>query len=1207
MAHKTNPEHINKLAREDKILETDLLKRYEAAEDPKAKHDLKCEWKKRHPFKNFENHLAAYHESKNGRLGVEVEIKDRVKLNTKISIQVLREELDLFYTKKGNILHIWQRFNEEGLKSADLLGGDYQDNAIRVVFEHNHDMGATLLSKLRSADAKVRAEALDLVENIKTYMDKYRETTEKSVKTVKEFREGVVMDEVKEGFRNALDYYKERPMVALGSLGLLVGAYWYFGMREEGDAHGAHGAHGAGHEEKWGTKFLKLTAGAGLIAGGLWGANNMFAAFRDDEKTALDILFFSKDFYKVDKVNQLFKDEMFALTDDNRAAYEAMSHLGEAKGSTIAEAFDHARRNGKSEIDPRVLYSSKEVSVDRARQADAKGLYIGSEALMKIIAERKLGMSQDDPEAVHMGLQYFKDHYGDRKLVYILTEIYADTKMGHARNLDGSNNESDPKVIEDKARLMLSDSDIKEKEAVTILYTQHNVDGTVEHRGNGVITVNGYPYKYSYNAETGKHEFKDIIGDKSTLVVDENKGTKETLKAVAAHSAKQMTEKYKQQIDTNTTVEFDKEKGSWVVKGGRNIKAIPGMGQADTNVAVLVKAGDTNYLSMYREDSNTPYTSFDALTREAYDAKVKDRIEKDLAFKLGTTPFILKDIKGDQNRGEYTIQYEGVKGTIIYKNGQIESVNLPHSPALVNSLERTADAEFERRFASMKVGNKSAEQVFKDLQTAFEGKWAEAGATGVLEGLKDRIAGRWGEKTPLFYDREANWKEAVNAKKSEFKMTLKAGIAKILSENSKLTARELDKKVQALFDASAQDLAMLDRKAREISGSKIHEDFDRTIVTSIDEIEEFGYKSRKYRGFMNAVEAKVGNHTLDYVGIDGMSYARRIRMEIKNIVFKYTMPIAALSENEIKDKHEQYMAHVLDNLDGILQEALKSKSGNANYIVAVDERIDVRGFEEAFEARIKPFTEYKSDFRSSTADVLEVIDGKQREKVDEALTYSNEELDEIFEPVVKLDGWFADKFTSFVGLRKQQLSQELTDIALASSERSEFEAKSVKVLDKARNEAMKFKHLSERKDANTPQVLKEAMAILVDNMLEKPEWNKASMRLINYLSSNYEFEATVWIDNPEIMVDIFKDYLVKIEQGKLGTSEEEANKYTEYYLKEISKRLPIDPNMPQSPFNFPPIRQVSDNEWAEVKGSFNSILSFEDLESNSEPEIEEAA
>lgn len=1200
MAHKTNPEHINKLAREDKILETDLLKRYEAAEDPKVKHALKSEWKKRHPFKNFENHLTAYHESKDGRLNAEVEIKDRVKLNTKISIQVLREELDLFYTKKGNILHIWQRFDEEGLKSADLLGGDYQDNAIKVVFEHNHDMGATLLSKLRSADAKVRAEALDLVENIKTYMDKYRETTEKSVKTVREFEEGVILDEVKEGFRNALDYYREKPMVAVGSMAVFAVTYWYFGIREDHEE-------GKDKHDKWGTKALKVLAGAGMIGGSVWAINNGFSAFRDDEKSMFDILLQSKDLYKSDKVNQLFKDEVFDLTDDNRAAYEAMTHLGETKGSTIAEAFDHARRNGKSEIDPRVLYSSKEVSVDRARQADAKGLYIGSEALMKIIAERKLGMSQDDPEAVHMGLQYFKDHYGDRKLVYILNEIYADTKMGHARNPDGSNNESDPKVIEDKARLFLSDSDIKEKEAVTILYTQHNVDGTVEHRGNGVITVNGYPYKYSYNAETGKHEFKDIIGDKSTLVVDENKGTKETLKAVAAHSAKQMTEKYKQQIDANTTIEFDKEKGSWVVKGGRNIKAIPGMGQADTNVTVLVKAGDTNYLSMYREDSNTPYTSFDALTREAYDAKVKDRIEKDLAFKLGTTPFILKDIKGDQNRGEYTIQYEGVKGTIVYKNGQIESVNLPHSPALVNSLERTADAEFERRFASMRVGDKSAEQVFKDLQTAFEGKWTEAGATGVLEGLKDRIAGRWGEKTPLFYDREANWKEAVNAKKSEFKMSLKAGIAKILSENPKLTARELDKKVQALFDASAQDLAMLDRKAREISGSKIQEDFDRTIVTSIDEIEEFGYKSRKYRGFMNAVEAKVNNHALDYVGNDGMSYARRVRLEIKNIVFKYTMPIAALSEGEIKDKHEQYMAHVLDNLDEILQEALKSKNARINYIVAADERIDVRGFEEAFEARIKPFTEYKSDFRSSTADVLEVIDGKQREKVDEALAYSNEELDEIFEPVEKLDGWFADKFTSLVGLRKQQLSQELTDMALKSSDRQDFEAKSVKILDKARNEAMEFKQFNEREDAYSPQVLREATHKLVDNMLERPEWNDASNRVLKFLTTNFEFESTVLLDNPEILVDIYKIYLDKISHGKVETTEEEANKYAEFFVKEMSKRLPHDPNLSIDNYAFPAIRQVSDREWAAAVGPMGSILSFEDLQSQSDPEIEEAA
>lgn len=1212
MAKNTNPERVEKLAREDKILETDLLQRYEEAETEQAKQELKQEWKRRHPLKNFNNHLAAYNEKNGGRLGEKSEIKERVKQRTKVGIYTLKEEVDRFYSQKVQILAVLERFEEKGLKTTDLLSGSYQEDAIMTVFEENPEMGMNLVEKLNSNDAGLQKEAEEILVKLKGYLDRYRVTTEKSSASVREFSETLTGDWLKDTLKNVVEYAKEKPLVSLASVGLMSGLAYYTLFRGSGDAHGAHGAdaghgadHGGGHgEESLGKKIAKYLGIAGLTVGGLWGVNNLTAAIRDDEKTLWDIATFSLDIGKYDKVSQLFKDELYDMTDDDRASFESIMHLGESKGGFVAEAYDFARRNEKKEIDPKILFSSKDISVDRARQIDGAGLYLGFESLLRIIAEKKLGMDKDSDDAVHAGLEYFKANYSDRKLIYVINELYADHKVSIARNPDGSVNESDPRVKDEKSKFTLSESERAQESNISGVFKKFDVDAKVKQRIGGIVLINGYPYEYKFNSDKKTHEFKDVIGDKKTITVDEASAPKAALASITAHSETTMKEKFASQIG-GANIEFDKDQGEWVIKG-RKLNAIPGMGITDLEVDITVKAGDTAHLTMYREGSDTPYTDFDSLMTDAANDLVEARIREDIDYLIGKTAFVVEGIRGSGDRGTFEIKYLGKIGKVTYKNGRVESVNLPTVEGMKSERQSAAEHTFEERMSDLKVNDKSANQVFEDLGNMFHDKWEEFGVRGSWSDLMNRLGQRWNNEAPLMYDREAVWKETVQAKRDEIKTMMVAKIMVLMETNPDKAT--FDMKVKEYFEELGVELSHLEDEADQVS----HEDidganFDEAIHRATEKMQELKYESAKYKGFMDSVEEKMIDAKLDYVGNDGMSYARGIRSEMRHLVFEYTMPIPGMKDSEIGQVEERYLAIVLTELPNILKDALKAKDGNFDFLIDEDKRIDRTGFEKAFKARIKQtYEEFKADedsrFGSSTvtgranngaSSLTGRIEGNV-EKIGDEEDFAITKLNEAFAPIENLEStWFTSQFGALIGMRKEQLTREIAQVAQHSTSPEQARVGMEKALDKARREVMEYKTYVPRAKTDSLPVLKEASQKILNNMIDKPNWEAPARKLFNWLNGNFEFEHTYLIDNPEQMTFILGVYLEKCMNGRYDVSADKAMAYTDYFIFELDKVLPDDINISIDNISGT-TRQMSDKEWREAVTKIQAIKSYPD-------------
>lgn len=1196
MAKNTNPERVEILARKDKILETDLLKRYEDAKTEHEKYDLKCEWKKRHPLKNFNNHLAAYKKTVESPLAQPSELKVKIVTETRLGVEGLRAEVESFYSKKQNIMIVLERLKDEGLFTEDLLGGDNQDEVIMLVFEHNPGMGRELIGKINSGDPVEKAAAREVLVNIKKYLDGYEQTTEAAAKNVEDFKEVLVGDTVKDTLGNILEYAREKPLTTLASTAFLTGAL-YLIYKNGGDT----------------VKSIMKWTGIGTLAvGGAWGLNNLVGASRDDGKTLWDLATFSLDWRKFDKVNESFREDLQEKTGDNRNAFEAMMHMGQVKGSSIANVFERALRDGEQKIDPKDLFAQGEAEAFRVKQISPEGMYEGIEGLMKIIAEKKLKIDPNGKDAVKKGLKYFKEHYGDQKLVYITSELYADHTVTRKRNEDGSLDMSDPKNQDDMTKIEgLSESEEVQETSIRKLFKKFDVDTHVRQRAGGIVLINGYPYEYSYDSEKKTHEFKDVIGDKKVIKVDEATDAKSALSSITAHSNSTMKEKFASQIG-GANIEFDEDQGEWV--NTRNLNQVPGMGFSDLEVEIVVKAGETAHLTMYREGSDQPYTDFAALTKDAANDLIEERIQEDLDYLIGNTAFSVESIRGSGDHGTFEIKYLGQIGKVTYKNGRIESVNLPNVEAMKPERMAAAGRTFEERMSVLSVNGKNANKVFEDLENMFDHQ--ELGIGGAASDLANRIGQRWNEKAPLFYDRESAWKETVKAKREEIKTMMIAKIMVLMESNPDKAT--FDSKVKDLFDELAVELSHLEDEADQVSHSEISGgNYDEAIRRASEKMEELKYESAKYKGFMDKVESEMTNEKLDYVGNDGMAYARGIRSTMRQLVFEYTMPIPGMKDAQIGQVEERYLAVVLAELPNILKDALRAKDGNFDYLITEDQRIDRTGFEKAFKARIKKtYVEFKADkdntFGSSSVtgradNGAESLTGRiegATELVSKEEDFAIEKLNEAFAPIEALESnLFTSHFEAMIGMRKEQISREIAQIAQSSTTPEQARVGMEKTLNKARREVMEYKTYVPRANTNSLPVLKEATQKILANMIDKPNWKEPARKLYNWLNGNFEFEHTYLIDNPEQLTFILGVFLEKCAYGRHDVSAAKADAYTDYFIFELDKILPDDANISVDNVSGT-TRQMSDKEWKEAVTKMQAIKDYKDYyPSDAKPDV----
>lgn len=903
-----------------KIYGTDLLENYENERVIPKKELIKKAWNKEYPSRNFDVNLAAY-----------LKLKARSALNTPSTIaegpkeenvvptterlEQLKLEIESFKDQK-NITYAITKLIAAGLKPANLLDPKERDKTIRVIFDKDVNIANILVSMLHDSDAGTRKEGETIVAKIKTYLEKSWNTVEETVKTTQEFSETMALDGAKKKFENILSYAHEKPVAVLlysiATIGLLTAAYKY---------------------TEFGKKYLPI-AGKGLLlasAGGLslYGLNQFVGAYRDDGRTAIDLINFSQKTYDYKNLTS-FKERFGNLTHKDKNAFDAIMEVGKAKASNVLSSFNAARGTGK--IDIKSFFANNTgVDLEKRKSLSPGGLYKGIEGIFRMIAEEKLGINPEGADAVEKGKMYFRENYASNGKDFEMVAVIADLANDHGKDLEkNADGFVDPDVIENRA-------------AVEALFTKAKIEASVQAQKTGVVLVDGYPYAYSYNIDKKTHVFKDTISKKEFTALHEIKGNSET-------EIKKLFKAY------NVEPKFDAVEKKWFFETSLDGTAWLKL-EGSQNMKVYGEVEDSN-LVLKLSGSEIKYKSLDEIKEGAKNHKIAEKVKKDLGYLLSEFPLTVKSTNEAAN--SVTIKIDESEGTLIYKNGvlDLKASNIPENRIVKDARKEKASLKYDEGFEKIMANGKSAEHIFDDLGLVMDDKFSSIGLMGHVKDLFNIASERWNDKSPLMYNRKEVWKESVEQKKSEIKLVYSTAISKILASGVKGAKSEtqINSEIANEFRELTLELQSLDARTQNLKTQFSEgKDFDQFIKTEIDNLENFGYKSQKYKNFMKDIELIMQRPEFDYIGPDGMAYARKIRNHIRERIFEYSLPLSALNDSQFGSKETLYLDKIRTELPVVLKLANINADGNQNIVITEDQRIDEEAFEKVFTEKFKPF------------------------------------------------------------------------------------------------------------------------------------------------------------------------------------------------------------------------------------------------------------
>lgn len=648
---------------------------------------LKKEWKKNDrstisdfdaAFANYKKKIEAPNAAPNGAPNVIVANPSAEKL---LTLPEFTDAMKKFVDDSLTPLQIAESLVENGLTPSDLLGGAGQIAAIEVAFAGNPALRNKLLDVVRNGKSDPGYElAINQLNDMSALVQENFEMERGLKKSHEQFSEDMVGDFISEKLGSLKDSIKKNPIMTLAALTtvLVVGKMVYSNLLPEK------------------VKTTVKVAGLGLVSA--WGVNVLSGVMSKDGKTLLDRALFNPDTFEYEPVMRRMKNDIDRMSDGNKHAFQALMHLGHARASTVASAFESAFRGNKEEIDPYAIFSARDITAEDAKMIQPAGMYKGLEGLMLEIAHKNgIPKGQNDSLAVETGLRIFKEKYASGGRDFLMYSAIANHigEPAGAFDSDGFRSKDDPEYVESSYQ---TPEGLKLQNDLEKVFSKVVVTAEIFGTDTGEVNIDSYPFNVTVDDTEDKKDkiytFEDKIkGGK--FEIDTSKATTNDVQAISDYVKVKIYERFLDTLDQSKyapmlaggpvlpILEFDrtkpKDERKWYIVPPMTLNDFAGINPAGTGAGTgalpevpmyIEPSAEKDEVVVRRPGTKESFHTYDEARESKEDTLVIEALNRDLTFILDGVDYEImkKDYDAGADTGRFTIEYK--KDSFLSKLGR---------------------------------------------------------------------------------------------------------------------------------------------------------------------------------------------------------------------------------------------------------------------------------------------------------------------------------------------------------------------------------------------------------------------------------------------------------------------------------------------------------------------------------------------------------
>lgn len=1105
----------------------------------------------------------------------------------------LKAEIEGRLKDKVGIQKVVQDFYDQGVQPDDLLGrkgGDNQARAIQVLFADNPVLGKKIeriifmTESEKSANQSLFDDTYSFIQKAEKLIKEGYDNFSKTKKSMDQFSEEVTGDYLKKKLTNSIEYFKEKPLAGVMGIAAIGGVLYYL----------SHGEKDSFREKTW--NFIK---GVAPWVGGAIGLNIATSMYRDDGRSAFDLIFHNPDAYSYDTVTEQFKTDLEAMTDNNRNAFEAMLHLANADADAVYEVFDDAERSHKGTINPQTLLSLGGITKKQAESISGENLYIGMEGMMRKLGQKK-GVKRSKDEEITEGKIAYKKmttaHPGLKfaSIIYLMeVDIAKANAKKHGKTLDGT-------VIAglggagsrgvagggsgESGESGSGESGSDGTETPSFLDELHgdeeNIEGVrvsmEEYIKEQFARLDGYESGWTDKAMAfvKDSKFKTFIGSRKVFYSSEMtrimSGKTDADVEQVKIDLKQLAGKLKDEVSEYTAQLSNQDPNSEIVLHDVESVVVQNMVKDTVWKGNTLNVFDT--LQLYTMESTyfTDEPEMDLKFVEMYVKKIDYGMDRG-----GKVPFSVAE--------EYTTAYID----------QIHAI-LPNDPEYLSGGKRQVSvAEWEACLVKMRdfpsfqvwVNDKHHEigEVLKENDRTRavterrieEGGDFQAEKEAELSKIFDRTDNMEWSIIPSEFDAFVRYRQEMYDKRIKAKM---AGVT-----NPQNARADVD---VILAEARKEVLLYTSAESRQGSSTEVVLDqVEREMINNI--LGQTGWSDEA---------GKVLSFTKAFNEFEGSTYViNEPEMEVAFMDIYFQKIDFGKSAPDQADDAGDYTRYFIDKAYNFLP-----KDNNVGGVGGTKRQISPTEW-----AQIKPslntiqsYNQWKiSRQKVGEIPVFDAAKQLRRREIDERgdlMSDTKKEIEAIFKPLDNLEWSFtADSFDAFVGTRRVSYMKEVTD-AIAGKNLADSRTAIEPILDRARAEAESYASFGMSENTDSKVLLRKVEGSMIDNIIKNKDWQPSARKVLNYADTSYEFEGCTYLfDDPQIFTDYMDTYFRKIGNGISLKDGASADEYTKYFLWEMTNILPNDANVAATNTDGR-VKQISVAEWQTVENQRDQILSYEE-------------
>ncbi len=1135
-----------------------------------------------------------------------------VKLEDIISDRdALKKEIEgsLKENDKAGIQKVVQDFYDKGIQPDDLLGKQGKENqgrAIKALFPYNPELGLKVARIIwmtpeeRASNPELFKSTEEFIKKTHVIIKKELEAFSQTRTSTDHFSEEVAGDYLKKKLGNSMDYFREKPVAGMMGIAAIGGLLYYMS---------------SGDDKSWRKTAWDWIKSSVPWVGGAIGLNIATSMYRDDGRSALDLIFDNADSYSYDNVTQQFKDDIESMTDNNRNAFEGMLHLANTDAEAVYDVFDEARRSHKETINPKVLLSLGGITKKQADSISGDNLYIGLEGMMHKLGDRA-GATGSRNDVIAKGQAEYKKYTKNNPGLKFASIIYLMEKDIAATNARKQGRDLDGTVI-DSAKA--------------------GAAGVAGALGIGGATEIAAADGSSGGTDGGSAEAKKSENPFLDGVIDNPE--KKNVTEAKEHMKTFVDDQY---------ARLDKYVDSYWVK----FKSALHLGDKFRSVVKqrkLISIDRLNEIFKDKTDTNpgdlkkdlTKFTEDLKLEIDEYCAVLENRDSNSETVINDLMSDMVKDMMGDEvweDSADYV--FKTINSRFELEGGS----HLFDDPEILVSFMRVYFKKIEwGRDRGGIVSKKDAQDYadfFLDKATKlvvdspnisldnFDGKTKEIStedwtrAVNNLGSIDDFQV--WAKTKPIATKLEENdAARAIQRRESENNTTYREALLK--RETARINAAfgpadKLDTGIfKDLFEArigrrksdyideltavtgtgAAAEMAMDVIVAKAEAEGEMFKKYSAieghntpTVLMEVQrEMIEHVVKEKNWQESAKQV-FNYTNTSYEFEGATYMFDEPEVSIQLMDLYYKNIDNGADIVTDADVEGYTDYFISELsntladdknispDNIDGYVKQISTKEWGQIQNQVG-----QIPTYKEWAVTKIyRPKLKENDQKRAVTDRVAE-----EGTELDKYLRERIKQIDVKFAEVEQLDkNILPDNFDAFISMRRQAYDKKLADTAKGKADIPATRAALDAIVSDAQQEVLDYLQFKGRA-SSSPVVLLEAEKIMLKHELNRSDWQASAEKVLQFANATYEYENPTYIINdPQLFADFIKVYQSKIEGSAVGVASKDAEDYTRFFLFNMDKILPKDPNYAIGS----PRKQISAGEWEACKNKMDSIPKY---------------